>query len=146
MASNASKLGSPAPEEKKNNNVIQEHYRLVLQWISNELSIKDENPRHWEKAPVKPVSFWLSPKAKKKKKKTCWKYCVFSTILSSKKMFWLVDKFKSVTSLNKLNKTHLTPILLIIQINYLLVYWMISQYRYWCWYWRKKQHNTGVVL
>lgn len=36
-------------------------------------------------------------------------------------MFWLVDKFKSVTSLNKLNKTHLPPILLIIQINYLLV-------------------------
>ena len=67
MASNASKLGSPAPEEK--NNVIQEHYRLVLQWISNELSIKDENPRHWEKAPVKPVSFWLSPKAKKQKTK-----------------------------------------------------------------------------
>ena len=45
----------------------------------------------------------------KKKQKTCLKYCVFSTILSSKKMFWLVDKFKSVNSLNKLNKTHLPP-------------------------------------
>ena len=79
MASNASKLGSPAPEEKKNNNVIQEHYRLVLQWISNELSIKDENPWHWEKAPVKPVSFWLSPKAKKKNKKHVWNI-VFSPL------------------------------------------------------------------
>ena len=69
MASSASKLGSPAPEEKKKNNVIQEHYRLVSQWTSNELSIEDENPQHWEKAPVKPVSFWLSPKAKKKKQK-----------------------------------------------------------------------------
>ena len=142
MASNASKLGSPAPEEKKNNNVIQEYYKLVLQWISNELSIKDENPRHWEKAPVKPVSFWLSPKAKKKKKKHVGNI-VFSPLFYQAKMFRLVDKFKSVTSLNK---THLPPILLIIQINYLLVYWMISQYWYWCWYWRKKQHNTGVVL
>ena len=75
MASSASKLGSPAPEEKKKNNVIQEHYRLVSQWTSNELSIEDENPQHWEKAPVKPVSFWLSPKAKKKNKNMLEIFC-----------------------------------------------------------------------
>ena len=55
----------------------------------------------------------------KKKKKKHVGNIVFSPLFYQAKMFRLVDKFKSVTSLNK---THLPPILLIIQINYLLVY------------------------